>query len=221
MDHRDRGNSQGRRRAGVTVTGNGSAAAAVDQVTVTLGVSVVRPDAGAAFQAAAHTATRVMAILADDGADSRSVRTADLTLGPQIEWRDNREFLMGYQAGQRLIVHLPGLAGLERMLTDVAVGGGEGVRIDSVALTPSNPESALREAREIAFADAMAKASHLAGLAGRLLGELSWIEERQGDGAQPISGSAGFRAAAKMPVATGDMALSASLTARWLFAESG
>lgn len=219
MDRRDRGNSQGR-RTGVTVTGHGSAAAAVDRVTVTLGVILVRPDAGAAFQAAAHTATRVMAILADDGADSRSVRTSDLTLGPQIEWRDNRELLVGYQAGQRLIVQLPGLAGLERMLTDVAVGGGEGVRIDSVTLTPSNPEVALREARAIAFGDALAKASHLAGLAGRLLGDLSWIEERQGDEPQPhVMGLARSPMAANMPVATGDTVVGASLTARWLFAD--
>ena len=151
---------------GITVTGTGGAPAAVDRVTVTLGITVIRPDAGAAFQAAAVTATRVLAILADDGADARAVRTADLTMGPVSEWRDNRDVLTGYSAGQRLIVVLPGLAGLERLLTDVAMGGGEGVRIDSVSLTASDLEAARVRAREVAFADALARATQLTELAG-------------------------------------------------------
>jgi uncharacterized protein YggE len=208
-------------RTGITVTGTGSAAAAVDEVTVTLGISIIRPEPGAAFQAAAQTATRVLAILADDGADSRSVRTADLTFGPQLEWRDNREFLAGYQAGQRLIVHLAGLAGLERMLTDVAMSGGEGVRIESVALTASNPESALREARARAFADAQAKATQFAELAGRRLGELVRIDERRevdhefGLSRRPSAAAGGSQ---KMPVASGDAVVRAAVEAHWMFA---
>ena len=218
MDERQRG----QRRTGITVTGNGSAAAAVDQVTVSLGIAVIRPDAGRAFTAAAHTATRVLAILADDGADSRSVRTADLSLGPQTEWQENHEVLIGYQAGQRLIVQLTGLAGLERMLSDVAVQGGEGVRIDSVTLTPSDPAAALAEARAAAYADALAKATQLAALAGRRLGEIGWIDERP-DGRIHLENwgaplSAG-RQLAKMPVATGDTIVSSSVTAHWSFAE--
>jgi uncharacterized protein YggE len=208
-------------RAGITVTGTGSARAAVDEVTVTLGISIVRPQPGAAFQAAAHAATRVLGILADDGADSRSVRTADLTLGPQIEWRDNREFVVGYQAGQRLIVRLTGLAGLERMLTDVAMTGGEGIRIESVALNASNPESALREARSRAFADAQAKATQFAELAGRRLGELVRMDERRevdhtwGSSRGVMSLAAG---SPKMPVASGDAVVSAAVEAHWMFA---
>ncbi|SDO75703.1 hypothetical protein SAMN04515671_1926 [Nakamurella panacisegetis] len=217
MDERERG----RRRNGITVSGNGSAAAAVDQVAVTFGIAVVRPDAGEAFQGAARTSTRVLAILADDGVDSRAVRTADLTLGPQTEWRDNREVLVGYQAGQRLIVHRTGLAGLERMLSDVAVRGGEGVRIENVTLTPSDPAAALALARVAAFADASAKATQLAELAGRSLGEVTWIDERTENGARDI-GFVGLSAgggAAKMPVAAGDSVVTASITAHWSFAE--
>ena len=67
---------------------------------------------------------------------------------------------------------------MQRLLTDVAMRGGEGVRIDSVSLTPSDPSYALRDARAAAFADALAKASQLAGLAGRMLGDLLWLDER-------------------------------------------
>ncbi len=207
------------RRDGVTVTGSGSAAAAVDHVTVTFGITVIRADAGAAFQSAANSATRVLAILADDGVDSRSVRTADLTLGPRVEWRDSQEVLVGYQAGQRLVVQLTGLAGVERMLSDVAVRGGEGVRIDNMSLTPSDPSFALRDARAAAFADALSKASQLAGLAGRMLGDLLWLEERHDDGSnRPVALLAARSVPAPMPVATGDAHVVASVTAHWKFA---
>lgn len=209
-------------RSGITVTGFGAAAAAVDRVTVTLGLTLFRPDAGAAFQAAAATSTRVLAILADGGADARSVRTVDLTMGPVSEWRDNREVLTGYSAGQRLIVVLPGLAGLERLLTDVAMGGGEGVRMENVTLTASNPRAALDGARQDAFADALARATQLAELAGRRLGALTWLEERPDLDAGPrqgITASARVPAAAKMPVAMGDSQVALSVTGCWAFAD--
>jgi uncharacterized protein YggE len=208
------------RRDGITVTGSGSAAAAVDQVIASFGISVVRADAGEAFQEAANSATRVLAILADDGVDSRSVRTADLTLGPKLEWRDNQEVLIGYQAGQRLVVQLTGLAGVQRMLTDVAMRGGEGVRIDSVSLTPSDPSYALRDARAAAFADALSKASQLAELAGRMLGDLLWMDERHDS--TPVTemrrAPRSRPASASMPIATGDAEVFASVTAHWAFA---
>jgi uncharacterized protein len=207
-------------RDGVTVTGSGSAAATVDQVMVTFGITVVRAEPGDAFQAAANSATRVLAILADDGVDSRSVRTADLTLGPKVDWRDNQEVLLGYQAGQRLVVQLTGLAGMERMLTDVAVGGGEGVRIDSMSLTPSDPSFALRDARAAAFSDALAKASQLAQLGGRMLGDLLWLDERHDAAGGPsyIAASQPLSMGKSMPIAAGDAQVFASVTAHWKFA---
>ena len=101
---------------------------------------------------------RLLAILADGGVDSRSVRTSDLTLGPRIEYNNGRQQVLGYQAGQRLTVNRDGLHGIERLLTDVASLGGEGVRIDGVSLTPGHPEEAMKLARDAAFADATAKA---------------------------------------------------------------
>ena len=206
---------------GITVTGTGVAAAPVDQVTVAIAISETRQDAGEAFRAAAHTATRVLAILADDGADSRSVRTTDLTLGPRLEWRDNTEFVNGYQAGQRLVVQLTGLSGVERMLTDVATQGGNGVRIDSVTLTPSNPVAALRAARDAAVADARAKADQLAALAGRALGAVVWIDDRAADGvpARRAAGKALSLDTSSMPIAAGDSSVQVAVTMHWDFAD--
>ena len=208
-------------RAGITVTGSGSAAAAVDQVTLEISVVETREDAGEAFQAASQTATRVLAVLADDGADARMVRTTDLTLGPKTEFDGKREIMIGYQAAQRLQVTLTALSGVERMLSDVAGIAGGSVRIDSVRLTPTDPDLALRDARVAAMTDAHARAQQLAALVGRELDEVIWVEEASdrmmsAGGGPPFSGR---RAMASMPVATGDATVAVAVTARWSFAD--
>ncbi len=204
---------------GITVIGSGTATAAVDQVTISLAVEVTRAEPGDAFSVASHTATHLLAILADGGVDARSVRTSDLTLGPRTEYANGRQQVLGYQAGQRLTVRREGLHGIERLLTDVASLGGEGVRIDGVALSPAHPEQALARAREAAFADATAKSEQFAALAGRTLGRVLWIDERPpGAGPRPMMS---LRAGApeSMPVATGDAQVGVDVTVHWEFRE--
>jgi hypothetical protein len=204
---------------GITVIGSGSAAAAVDQVTISLAVEVARAEPGDAFAMASSTATRLLAILADGGVDARSVRTFDLTLGPRSEYVNGRQQLLGYQAGQRLTVRREGLHGVERLLTDVASLGGDGVRIDGVALTPAHPQEAMAQAREMAFADARAKAEQLARLAGRVLGRVAWIDERPSGGAPRPMMAMRAGAGEAMPVATGDAHVGVDVTVHWEFEE--
>lgn len=204
---------------GIVVVGRGTASATVDRVTVSLAVEVVRAEPGDAWAVASGTATRLLAVLADDGVDARSVRTSDLTLGPRVEFAGNRQQVVGYQAGQRLTVVRDGLHGIERLLGDVARLGGEGVRIDGVSLTPGHPLDALTQARDAAFADADAKARQLAALAGRSLGRVRWIDERPaGGGPRPMMA---MRAAVaeSMPVATGDAEVSVEITVAREFAD--
>ena len=212
-----------REREGIVVSGHGQAAAAVDQVTVTIAVVQVRADAGQAFRAAAESVTRVLAVLADDGADARAVRTTDLTLGPRMVYADGAERLVGYEATQRLSVRLDDLGRVERMLSDVAGLDGGAVRIEGLALTPSDPAGALRQARDAAVADARDRGDQLAGLLGRGLGRVLWVEDRVGGGPPTpfnFSGKVGA-AAARMPVAAGDASVTVEVTVAWAFELSG
>ena len=202
------------------MVGRGAASASVDRVTVSLAVEVVRAEPGDAWAVASGTATRLLAALADDGVDSRSVRTSDLTLGPRVEFQGNHQQLVGYQAGQRLTVVRDGLHGIERLLTDVAALGGEGVRIDGVSLTPGHPQDALSRARDAAFADADATARQLAALAGRALGRVRWIDERpSGGGPRPMMAARALGNSESMPVATGDAEVSIEITVCREFAD--
>jgi uncharacterized protein YggE len=204
--------------SGVTVIGSGTAAAAVDRVTISLAVEVARAEPGDAFAGAAATAAQLLTILADSGVDARSVRTSDLTLGPRSEYVNGRQQLLGYQAGQRLTVLRDGLHGIEQLLTDVANLGGDGVRIDGVSLTPAHPAQALEQARQAAFEDAAAKAAQYAALAGRSLGAVQWIDERPAGGA-PRPMMARAMAAEAMPIATGDAQVGVDVIVHWDFTD--
>jgi len=207
---------------GITVTGTGRAAAAVDRVGIDVGVQVLRPDAGEAFRTAAVTVTNLLSVLADNGVDARSVRTAELSLGPRTDYRGSQEVLLGYQASQRLSVQLEDLGGLERILSDVVTRGGVGVRIDGVSLTAGDPQASLRQARDAAFADATAKAEHYTGLAGRTLGAVQRISEPEFAGSVSLgafSRSSKDASANRMPVALGDTEVTASVQVRWSFAD--
>jgi hypothetical protein len=210
-----------RRRGGITVGGAGSASTPVDHVTITLGVAVSRADPGDAFRVAASTATALLAQLADHGVDSRSVRTSSLSLGPDWEYQDGRNRLTGYRAQQEFVVTVEGLAGVDRMLTDVATRAGEGVTIGGINLTSEESGSAATRARQAAFKDAAARAGQLAALAGRELGRVEWVDESGSvDGREPrvFKAYAASADSSSMPIAGGDTTVTVSLTVHYSFA---
>lgn len=208
--------------SGITVSATAVVAAPVDRIAIDLGIETLRPDAGEAFRATATAVERVLAILADNGVDSRSVRTRELSFGPRTTWQADREVLLGYAASQQLLATLTDLGSVEKVLSEVAAHGGAGVRINSVELTASEPEQALGQAREAAVAQALSKAQHFAALTARSLGALLWLTEGSGDGAvRPKATAMSFRAEqdATMPVAAGDRDISVSVTACWAFGD--
>lgn len=196
---------------GITVSGSGVVRAPVDRVELALAVEVLRPDAGAAFTAAAASVAAVLGVLADDGVDSRHVRTADLQLGPRTSYQDNREVLLGYSCGQRLLATLEGLSTLPRLLSDLATTGVEGVRFEGISFGTADSSAAAGQARELAMTDARTKAADLARLAGRELGAITSIAESTGGGGGPRPMYKMQAMAASMPVAGGESEISVSI----------
>ncbi len=190
--------------------GHGAVRATADKVDFTLGVEVVRSDAGQAFTAAAASATAVLAVLADGGIDSRHVRTADFRLGPKTNYQNGQEVLLGYAAGQNLVASLHGLSTLSRLLTDLATTGVEGVRFDGLSFSTADPAAAVSSARELAMADAQTKAAHYARLAGRNLGPITAISEAIPYGPVPVF-KREMAMAASMPIASGESEVTVSV----------
>jgi uncharacterized protein YggE len=188
----------------ITVIGRGAVQAPVDRVELSVGVEIDRPEPGAAFQVAAASVSAVLGVLADAGVDSRHVRTTDLRLGPRTNYQDGREVVLGYVSGQRLTAVTEGLAGVPRLLGDLAMTGIEGVRFDGISFSTGDTAGYLAQARELAMADARRKAGDYARLAGRELGPVVSISEApRGGGAIPL-GARMKAMAADMAVAPGE-----------------
>ena len=115
------------------------------------------------------------------------------------------------------------LAWLGRLVLDVLVGRlleglaeavGNRLQIEGVALEVAEPASAMTTARELAYADAVARATHIAGLAGAGLGPV--VSMAEGDGGLSGRGAA-LGAAVKHTVgfAPGDSVINVALQVVW------
>ncbi len=205
-----------RRPQGITVIGVASVRTPVDRVELSLGIEVMRPEAAPAFKAAAASVAAVLGVLSDGGVDSRHVRTAGLRLGPRTAYQDNREVLIGYVSGQRLIATLDGLSTLPRLLTDLATTGVEGVRFEGIAFSTADPSVFAGQARELAMADARGKAGDYARLAERAVGAVLAISEIPQGGGGPTPIMKQFSAmSAEMPVAAGESELLVSIQVQY------
>ncbi len=198
---------------GVTVVGQGRVRTPVDRVELMIGVEIDRAEPGAAFHAAAASVASVLGVLGDAGVDSRHVRTADLRLGPRTNWVDNREVVVAYTSGQRLIATLEGLEGVPRLLGDLATTGIEGVRFDGIAFSTGDPAEYFVQARRYAMDDARRKAGEYAELAGRRLGPALSVRAMAGGGGGVLvpESAMAYRTHAKMPVAAGESSVDVSV----------
>ncbi|GGS87493.1 SIMPL domain-containing protein [Nonomuraea spiralis] len=198
----------------ISVVGEGSVQAAPDVLRLLAGVEVRRPSASEAFTAVRAAAARLADALRQAGVAAHDVRTVELSLGPEYEVFPK---VSAYRAAQGVEVVVRDLSRADAVIDTVA-GVGEEARLNGVAFELSDPASVLGEARSRAFADAAAKASQYAGLAGRPLGPVVSIAEEVKGGAQPLTTMA-FAAADSAPsVSPGRQTLTVTVRVGYDFA---
>lgn len=198
----------------MTVTGSGEAEAVPDTAVADLGAEARAVDAERALTEAGECLDRMRAVLRDAGVDDLSVRTTQSST-----WTDTSAV-----GTSRVVARL----GLQVTLRDVAVAGdvvgaavvagGEPARMDGIRFELSDPTQPRARAREAAWADAVARATQWAALAGRRLGEVQWVTEGGAD-AVPLRGM-GLAKAMSVPVEPGQQTVSADVTVRWAWGGS-
>ncbi|KRD42995.1 hypothetical protein ASE38_01530 [Cellulomonas sp. Root930] len=203
-------------RGGVTVTGFGEAEAVPDVAIADLGAEARAVDAERALAEAGECLDRMRAVLREAGVDDRWLRTTQSST-----WTDGSA-----RGSSRVVARL----GLQVTLHDVAVAGdvvgaavvagGEPARMDGIRLEVSDPTQPRERAREAAWADAVARATHWATLSGRRLGEVQWVTEGGSDAVPLRMGRAmGVAKAMSVPVEAGQQTVSADVTVRWAWAD--
>jgi uncharacterized protein YggE len=189
----------------VTATGSASTTARPDRASLALGVQSRRPSAQSAMATVDERAAAVVGAIRDAGARDEDVRTSGLSL-----WFDQSD--RSYVASYSLTVTVPP-DDVGRFVDAAAELAGDELTLNGVSFSVADPAAAVAPLRELALADARAKADVLARASGCTVGTVITIVEGGGTGAVPVFKGA-VRAMAA-PIEPGSETLSLQVTATY------
>lgn len=192
----------------LTVTGHGTAATVPDTALIRLS-AVHRARSLDEALAGAESARAEVVKAAGD----LVVSTVNLSVWPTHEQGQQA----GFEARHTLTIATGDLATANDLLSRLAYEIGARLQVEGIELTVRDPSAAIGKAREAAFADARARAEHLAALTDTTLGQVEAMAE---GGASAPTSQGGFAALAKVEVGIqpGETSISAALTVTWSLA---
>jgi uncharacterized protein YggE len=197
----------------ITVSGSGQVDVAPDMATLTLGVTHEAKVASAAMDQVSDSVAQILARLSDMGIEPRDMQTSGLSLNPV--WANHnsstpqRPKISGFVARNSVMVRVRALDGLGAVLDAVIIDGAND--LGGIRFGVQQPDPLMDEARRRAVTDAMAKAQVLADAAGVTLGPLQTMSEQGGRG-QPMMMEMAASRDGGVPIAAGQVSLSASVT---------
>jgi uncharacterized protein YggE len=146
-------------------------------------------------------------------AGQRRIASRGLTLWPAHDQQGRQH---GFEARHRVEIGCPDLSSAAALVDALVAAVGDRLQVDGVSLQVADPSAVQASAREAAYADAQARAAHLAGLAGMQLGQLVSVTE--GAGLARPAGEAMRAMAAETAFEPGEHTVDATLTATWQLA---
>lgn len=194
----------------LTATGHGTATAVPDSAVVRVAAVHRGPSLSEALEGVESARAGVVSVAAE-----LSVATQHLAIWPV---HDDQGHQAGFEARHVLAVTTTSVDQAGDLLAALAAEVGDGLAVEGVDLVVSDPTAALGRAREAAYADATARAEHLAALAGAELAVVQTIAE----GGVPVGPPGGpVLAAAKTDVGLqpGESTFTAALTVTWSLAD--
>jgi hypothetical protein len=194
----------------ISVTGTGTVELPPDIATLTIGVTTQGETAAEALAENTAAVTAVLARLAEAGIAPRDMQTSNLSINPNWGGYDSSSpSISGYVAVNQVTVRVRALDTLGEVL-DAAVTDGANT-LNGLTFGLADPGPALDEARKAAVAEARARAELLAGAAGVGLGRILSIRETVVS-PDPVPMFRAEAASAPVPVAGGELGLTASVT---------
>jgi uncharacterized protein YggE len=201
----------------ISVTGSGSAEAAPDLLTLSIGVECRREDVGAAYGEAGRVSSAITAALRRHGVANPDITTSGLNVRAEVNWQEGRgQVVSGYLASTVLSVRIRELGTSSEVIAAAVAAGGNDVRLNGLELGFAEPAAVAARAREAAWQDALTAAGHFASLAGATLGKVVALVQQPGHPA-PIPVAKMQRAAAveSLTVEAGESSVSATVGVVW------
>ena len=202
----------------ITVTGEGTAEAVPDLLTLTLAVEVRRDAAEAAYGDAGEIASAVTKALRGHGVAGLDLRTSGLNLRAELVWAENQgQKVSGYVASTTLVARVGPPSAAPAAISAAVAAGGDSLRINGIEQGFTDASAVAARAQEAAWREAEAKAARFAALAGGQLGKVLSIDQRPEHGS-PVPMMAGMQRASAsegVPIEAGSVAVSASVVVQW------
>lgn len=151
---------------GISVSGTGIVTGTPDTLTLSVGVSILRPTVQEAVDAAAERAQQLITALEAQGVAERDIQTANYSIWPQYDYQNDQQVLRGYQVDNTLSIKIRDLDRAGEIIDAAAEAGGDAARVTGLRFALEDNADLLVAAREAAWQDALSKAQQLADLAG-------------------------------------------------------
>ena len=173
------GLSLSNQQQGIWVNGSGKVTAVPDIATLRLGIEAQEATVAQAQAQATSAMDKVMTSLTSNGVAKKDIQTQNFNISKvsRYDEKTQQEVVIGYRVTNVVSAKIRDTSKAGSIIDDVAVAGGDLTRIDGIDFSVEDPSAYYEDARELAMADAKAKAKQLADLAGVSLGKATYITE--------------------------------------------
>ena len=197
----------------ITTTGNGAVSTGPDAMRVSVAVEASAPTVAEALATVTEAARRA-ADVARRHTEPNRIASQGFRVHPSHDHRGRTD---GFAASHALRI-LCQLADAGELVSDLGESVGDTLRVHDVEPVLTDTGDLLHRARELAFADAQAKAVHLAELAGRSLGRALQVHEG-GTNHLPFA-MAASRAHESVGFEQGEEQVTAVVTVQWALTDA-
>jgi uncharacterized protein YggE len=199
--------------AGIRVLGVGELTATPDRMTIELAISPRASSVNEAASVAADKTTSLLEVLGGLGVDPADIRTSRYSINPEYDHRDGGQRLLGFRVTNSLQVTVRDLDEAGALIDAAVNTGGDDLTVNNISYSIEDETELRHQAREKAWANALAQAEHLATLSGRRLGPVSAIVTGGSAEPGPVARMAGF--AESTPIAPGSSIVRVTLDVRF------